>query len=43
MWSFKGNYVNGWVLEVSSILGFFFYISVIFDYLVFGNGEFNVR
>uniref|UniRef100_A0A7I4B4Z0 RING-type E3 ubiquitin transferase n=1 Tax=Physcomitrium patens TaxID=3218 RepID=A0A7I4B4Z0_PHYPA len=43
MWSPKGNHVNGRVLEVSSILGPFFHISVIPDHPVFGNGEPNAR
>jgi ubiquitin conjugation factor E4 B len=43
MWCPKGNHVNGRVLEVSSILGPFFHISVIPDHPVFGSGEPNVR
>jgi ubiquitin conjugation factor E4 B len=42
MWNPRGNHVNGRVLEVSSILGPFFHISVIPDHPVFGNGEPNV-
>jgi hypothetical protein len=42
MWNPRGNHVNGWVLEVSSIFGPFFHISVIPDPPVFGNGEPNV-
>lgn len=41
MWNFKGLIVSGWILEINSILGFFFYISVLLDILFFG--EFNVR
>ncbi|KAG0567242.1 hypothetical protein M758_7G160400 [Ceratodon purpureus] len=43
MWCPKGHHVNGRVLEVSSILGPFFHISVIPDHPVFGSGEPNVR
>ncbi|KAG0558710.1 hypothetical protein KC19_10G048000 [Ceratodon purpureus] len=43
MWNPKGNHIHGRVLEVSSILGPFFHISVIPDHPVFGNGEPNVR
>jgi ubiquitin conjugation factor E4 B len=42
MWNPRGSHVNGRVLEVSSILGPFFHISVIPDHPVFGNGEPNV-
>ncbi|KAG6550550.1 hypothetical protein Mapa_007919 [Marchantia paleacea] len=41
-WHPQGEFVNGRVLEVSSILGPFFHISVIPDHPVFGNGEPNV-
>lgn len=43
MWNPKATHVNGRVLEVSSILGPFFHISVIPDHPVFGNGEPSVR
>jgi hypothetical protein len=42
MWNPRGNHVNGWVLEVSSIFGPFFHISVIPDPPVFDNREPNV-
>jgi ubiquitin conjugation factor E4 B len=43
MWNPNGSHIHGRVLEVSSILGPFFHISVIPDHPVFGNGEPNVR
>lgn len=42
-WNPKASHVNGRVLEVNSILGPFFHISVIPDHPVFGNGEPSVR
>lgn len=43
MWGPDSDHVNGRVLEVSSILGPFFHISVIPDHPAFGTGEPNVR
>lgn len=43
MWNPKGNHVHGRFLEVSSLLGPFFHISVIPDHPIFGNGEPSVR
>lgn len=42
MWHPKGDHVNGRVLELGSLLGPFFKISVIPDHPAFGNGEPNV-
>lgn len=41
-WLPKGGHITGRVLEISSILGPFFHISVIPDNHIFGNGEPNV-
>jgi ubiquitin conjugation factor E4 B len=41
-WLPRGLHINGRVLEINSILGPFFHISVIPDNPIFGNGEPNV-